>query len=72
MKFIFQEMMMSEIKCGECKLRKKYDEKPKSLLGRFWRWHANWCPSWKAYMQSLPNDERVKVAESYNMKKYLS
>jgi len=29
--------------CENCKLRAKYDQKPTSLVGRFWRWHINFC-----------------------------
>jgi hypothetical protein len=64
-------MQMAESNCGACAFRAKYDEKPKSFLGRLWRWHANWCPGWKAYMTDLPEDERKTIAEKYNMKKYL-
>ena len=42
---------MSEPGCATCSFRAKYDEKPKSFLGRVWRWHANFCPGWKAYMK---------------------
>lgn len=62
---------MPEIKCGTCAIRAKYDQKPKSLLGRLWRWHVNWCPGWKAYMTSLPDEERIDVAKKYNQQKYL-
>ena len=30
--------------CENCKFRAHYDKKPKSALGRFWRWHINFCP----------------------------
>ncbi len=40
--------------CKNCKFRAHYDKKPNSLLGRFWRWHINFCPGWKAYFTSLP------------------
>lgn len=56
--------------CGNCGFRAKYDNDPKSLLGRIWRWHASWCPGWKAYMKSLPDDERIGLAEKYGMEKY--
>ena len=49
---------MSEPGCATCSFRAKYDEKPKSFLGRVWRWHANFCPGWKAYMKTLPDDEK--------------
>ena len=32
--------------CENCKLRAQYDKNPKSLVGRFWRWQINFCPSW--------------------------
>jgi len=63
--------MMAEIKCADCGMRAKYDRKPKSLLGRFWRWHINFCPGWKAYMASLPDEERKQVATKYNQLKYM-
>ena len=30
--------------CEKCKLRAKYDQKPNSFLGKFWRWHINLSP----------------------------
>ena len=63
--------MESSIKCGECTLRAKYDERPKSFAGRFWRWHINFCPGWKAFMKSLDEDEKFAVAQTYQLKKYL-
>jgi len=62
---------MSDQNCGNCDFRKKYDNNPKSVLGRIWRWHANWCPGWNGYMQSLSEEERFKLAKQYNMKKYI-
>jgi len=59
---------MAEIKCGECSSRAKYDKKPKSFLGRFWRWHIGFCPGWKAYMKSLTESERQAIVQQYNMK----
>ena len=61
---------MSDHNCENCGFRAKYDNSPKSILGRIWRWHAGWCPGWKAYMVSLPDDERDGLAERYNLKKY--
>ena len=57
---------MSESGCATCSFRAKYDAKPKSFLGRLWRWHANFCPGWKAYMKSLSNDENKAIVEKYN------
>lgn len=42
-----------EMSCATCPMRKKAEEKPKSLLARFWRWHTTWCPGWKAYQKAL-------------------
>ncbi|MFH1195510.1 MAG: hypothetical protein V1720_07335 [bacterium] len=61
---------MEEMNCGNCKLRIKYDNKPKSFVGRFWRWHINFCPGWKKYFTSLPAGEKAIVADRYNFKKY--
>ena len=61
---------MAGSSCENCGFRAKYDNNPKSLLGRVWRWHANWCPGWNGYMKSLPENERVKLAKKYGMDKY--
>ena len=61
---------MAEIKCSDCTLRAKYDNKPKSIAGRFWRWHINFCPGWKIYFKSLPANEKTEIAAKYNFKKY--
>ena len=57
---------MSESGCATCAWRAKYDERPKSFVGRLWRWHANFCPGWKAFMKSLPEDEKQAYVETYN------
>ena len=62
---------MAEQNCENCAFRAKYDNAPKSFLGRLWRWHAGWCPGWKSYMQSLSEEERKALAEKYQMKKFL-
>ena len=64
--------MPDEQTCEKCKLREKYDNNPKSLLGRLWRWHAGWCPGWKGYITSLSPETRNEIAKKYNMKKYLT
>ncbi len=56
--------------CENCKLRAKYEKAPKSLAGRFWRWHINFCPGWKAYFNSLDNEAKQALREKYNFKKY--
>jgi hypothetical protein len=60
---------MSDPKCRECGWRAKYDQNPKSFLGRLWRWHANFCPGWKQFMASIPEEERAALREKYNLKK---
>jgi len=61
---------MADKKCADCKLRKKYDNNPKSFWGRLWRWHINFCPGWKSYFTSLPPQEKAELAAKYNFKKY--
>jgi hypothetical protein len=58
---------MAQSNCSTCRFRKKYDNNPQSLLGRLWRWHTNWCPGWKKYMQSLPENERKILKEKYKI-----
>ena len=48
---------MSETNCENCPMRKKAEAKPKSLMGRFWKWHTTWCPGWKAYQAELKEKE---------------
>ncbi|MBT8145084.1 MAG: hypothetical protein KJO55_10305 [Gammaproteobacteria bacterium] len=62
--------MASNQGCESCAIRAKYDGNPKSFIGRIWRWHANWCPGWKAYITSLPDTERRDLAQKYQMHKY--
>ncbi|MFC1883504.1 hypothetical protein ACFL2O_01925 [Thermodesulfobacteriota bacterium] len=58
---------MAESGCASCSFRARYDKNPKSILGRLWRWHANWCPGWRSYMKSLPDDEKAEIKTRYNM-----
>lgn len=55
--------------CATCSMRKKYDTNPKSLMGRFWRWHINFCPGWKKYIASLDEENREAIFKQYNLKK---
>ena len=59
--------MSEKQNCADCAFRKKYDNNPKSFLGRIWRWHASWCPGWKQYLKSLHDDERTRIVLKYNM-----
>ena len=61
---------MDEQKCENCAFRAKYDNNPKSLLGRLWRWHINWCPGWKSYIRAIPDKDRIRILKKYNFKKY--
>ena len=61
---------MAKHNCENCNFRAKYDNSPRSFLGRLWKWHISWCPGWKRYMTSLPGDERTTLAEKYDLKKY--
>ena len=51
--------------CEKCRLRGRYEKKPDSLLGRFWKWHIGWCPGWKGYLKSLPEEKRVALNRKY-------
>jgi hypothetical protein len=62
--------MSQEHDCETCAFRAKYDNNPKSFLGRLWRWHAGWCPGWKGYITSLADDQRRELAQTYQMTKY--
>jgi len=55
--------------CDTCSMRKKHDTNPKSLMGRFWRWHINFCPGWKKYIASLDEENREAIFKQYNLKK---
>jgi len=59
---------MAEHNCEHCTRRAKYDKSPKSLVGRFWRWHINFCPGWKRYMNSLDEEKRKLLTEKYHLK----
>jgi len=56
--------------CAKCSFRAKYDNNSKSILGRLWKWHISWCPGWKWYMRSIPDDERSALADKYDLKTY--
>ncbi|MDR2910596.1 MAG: hypothetical protein LBV47_04420 [Bacteroidales bacterium] len=55
--------------CESCPIRAKYDKAPKSVVGRFWRWHINFCPGWKGYMRSLDDENRQMLKEKYHLEK---
>ncbi len=59
---------MADHNCDKCTFRKKHDKKPKSILGRLWRWHINWCPGWKKYYNSLDDGKKQEIAQKYKLK----
>jgi len=61
-------MKTNEFPCANCKMRAKYDTNPKSLVGRFWRWHIGFCPGWKAYMNAITEEERQAYIRKYDIK----
>jgi hypothetical protein len=61
--------METQNNCENCSLRAKYDLKPKSFAGRFWRWHINFCPGWKKYFHSLADDKKEMLIQKYKLRK---
>ena len=39
-------------------------------MGRFWRWHINFCPGWKAYFTSLSDEQKDEIRKKYQFTKY--
>lgn len=60
---------MAEHNCENCSIRAKYDKAPKSFIGRFWRWHINFCPGWKGYINSLDEEKKEALKNKYQLKK---
>jgi hypothetical protein len=56
--------------CENCKFRAHYDNKPNSLLGKFWRWHINFCPGWKGYFTSQSEEKKAELRTKYDFRKY--
>ncbi len=59
---------MAQHNCENCSIRAKYDKDPKSIIGRFWRWHINFCPGWKGYIRSLEENEKQELKDKYKLK----
>lgn len=62
--------MEQNFKCENCPLRANYDKNPKSFMGKFWRWHINFCPGWKAYFTAQSDEKKAELREKYNFTKY--
>ncbi|MGQ1910742.1 hypothetical protein ACT3CE_13260 [Marinifilum sp. RC60d5] len=58
---------MKKHNCEKCPMRAKYDRAPKSLIGRFWRWHINFCPGWKGYVKSLDEEKKNELTIKYEL-----
>ena len=63
-------MAQQSFPCENCKFRAQYDKDPKSFQGRFWRWHINFCPGWKAYFTHQDEQTKAALREKYDFKKY--
>lgn len=61
---------MTTHRCDTCPMRVKFDQKPQSFAGKFWRWHINFCPGWKAYFLSLPAEKQSAIRHQYHFTKY--
>ncbi len=62
--------MAQQFPCETCKLRAHYDKNNKSLIGRFWRWHINFCPGWRAYFTNQPEEKKAELRDKYGLTKY--
>jgi hypothetical protein len=60
---------MKESKCADCSMKSRYDINPNSIISRIWKWHLSWCPGWKAYLKSLPENEKTEVMKKYGQRK---
>ena len=54
--------MLEEPKCATCPMRLKAEEKPKSLIARFWRWHTRLVPG----LESLSGVPRKRGVTPHN------
>ena len=60
---------MAEANCENCAMKAKYDNNPKSLIGRFWKWHIKFCPGWKSYLLSVSDEKRQELFNTYGERK---
>ena len=63
-------MAEQKFPCETCKLRAHYDKNPKSLRGRLWRWHINYCPGFKAFFTNQDAETKAAIREKYHFEKY--
>ena len=64
------EAQKTSYPCENCKFRAHYDRNPKSALGRFWRWHINFCPGFNAFFTHQDEETKAALRARYNFKKY--
>lgn len=60
--------MAKQYKCATCPRRKNYDLHPESVSGKLWHAHIKVCPYWRAYTNSLSNEEFAEVQKQYGLK----
>lgn len=56
---------MKESKCSNCSMKSRYDKNPNSIINKIWKWHITWCPGWKSYLKSLPENEKKEIIKKY-------
>lgn len=56
---------MKESKCSNCTMKSRYDRNPNSIISKIWKWHTTWCPGWKSYLKSLPENEKKEIIKKY-------
>ena len=61
---------MAQYPCEDCKFKANYDRNPKSVIGRIWRWHINFCPGWKQYFIHQTPEKQAELREKYHFEKY--
>lgn len=54
--------------CETCGMRARYEQNPRSLLGRLWKWHTGWRPGWKKYLGTLDDAERAELVHRLGLK----
>ena len=59
---------VGDFRCETCPMRAKHDARPRSLIGRFWRWHIGFCPGWAKYFASRTAEQKDALREQYNLK----
>ncbi len=61
---------MANHNCEKCGFRAKYDRDPRSLLGRIWRWHANWCPGQEIFFLNSVRPQMVDFGSGQGLSNF--